>query len=656
MRTKTIFTLFALLISLHVAAQPFGKDYVKIETISSPNPGRVIVKSCMNLYYKDIDILYVNDFDKKKKNEQLKSGAEVKPGYTCTVVRAKPIDENEYIDIFVKTNPNQKVDLATVISEFRLYLDSIPFYSDKKIAKDTSFIQNDLRNLKNMTDDEVNEVYRRVTALNNKLNEQRRDGDSILINTFLMKYPQGVVDNIQECHDSLKTILYDRFDVRRSSLAILEKELENKRKASQLKDHSFDWKMIGVSAGGVLLLLLLLFWYRKVKKKQNNGLLSNANQQQGGNDNDSGITVLNTKSAILRKQSLDDVINNENYMKVDCSDFCNDSTIRTMYIKDTCIKDIYNMYAEDLRSPDSPKEDGCMVLGRWVQDENTKKYDVSLEYIVFPSDDAVFAEYELNFGGKIQVKKKELLRKLRKNTNLQYDLTCWVHSHPGLHVFFSNSDNTVHLQLNHPVEHKFLTAFVIDILTPEQELGIFTFKADGTVNSQQDLKKMYSLEEMYQWALKTGRNTIKEEDYFNTLSKAFLNADKCNGIHLSNSAIIDMDKMAAEHPIGTIGKVHGFFKQKGEKTDYIASVISLSDTEPDNELIGCFIISAHCSIPSIRKMIAPFIDKIHFVMVYATTDGVLTSIPIIWKDLCSNDNYYGEQTLEDLKIWTRRRR
>jgi hypothetical protein len=373
-------------------------------------------------------------------------------------------------------------------------------------------------------------------------------------------------------------------------------------------------------------------------------------------DNDPGITVLNTTSTIQRKKSLDDVVNSENYLKIDSVDFCGDTTIRTMYIKDTCIKDIYNMYAEDLRNPDSPKEDGCMVLGRWVQDEKTKKYDVSLEYVVYPSDDAVFTEYELNFGGKIQVKKKEMLRRLRRNTDLQYDLTCWVHSHPGLHVFFSNSDNNVHLQLNHPAEHKFLTAFVIDILTPEQELGIFTFKSDGTVNSKQDLKKMYSLEQMYQWALQTGRNTTKEEDYFNTLSKAFLNADKCHGIHLSNSAIIDMAIMTAEHGVGFIGMVHGFSKQKGEKTDYFVSVISLYDNVPDNELIGCFIVSAHCSIPSIRRIIVPYIDKIHFVMVYATSDGVLTSIPIIWKELCSNENYYGEQKLEDLKIWTRRRR
>lgn len=76
-----------------------------------------------------------------------------------------------------------------------------------------------------------------------------------------------------------------------------------------------------------------------------------------------------------------------------------------------------------------------MVLGRWVYDEERDEYYVSLEEIVKPGDDAIFKEYELNFGGKIKLKVAEKLRRLRRETNLQYDMTCWVHSHPGLGVF-----------------------------------------------------------------------------------------------------------------------------------------------------------------------------------------------------------------------------
>ena len=155
------------------------------------------------------------------------------------------------------------------------------------------------------------------------------------------------------------------------------------------------------------------------------------------------------------------------------------------------------MYAEDLRNPNNPKEDGCMVLGRWVLDDSTGKYDVTLEHAIMPGEDAVFKEFELNFGGKIKLRVAEKLRILRRETNLQYDLTCWIHSHPGLGVFFSNSDNGVHMQLKHPSHPKFLTAMVIDILTPQQDLGIFTFKQDLTVNSKNDINKLYSLEELY---------------------------------------------------------------------------------------------------------------------------------------------------------------
>ena len=314
------------------------------------------------------------------------------------------------------------------------------------------------------------------------------------------------------------------------------------------------------------------------------------------------------------------------------------------------------MYAEDLRNPNNPKEDGCMVLGRWVHDAESNEYYVSLEHIVLPGDDAVFAEYELNFGGKIKLKVTEKLRKLRRDTNLQYDLTCWVHSHPGLGVFFSNSDSNVQMQLKHPTHPNFLTAIVVDILTPQQEMGIFTFKRDSSINSKADLKKMYSLEELYKWAVESDRNSFKPEDYYNTLSNSKKHNNSCSGIELSNGAIIDMGKFATEESTGFVGMVHGFTNQQGLKTENVAVTVTKNEAVPDNELVGCFIMATHCSIPSIRKAIASYINKIRFVLVYTSTDGLLTSIPIINQDICTDENYYGEQKLEELKIWTRRKR
>lgn len=314
------------------------------------------------------------------------------------------------------------------------------------------------------------------------------------------------------------------------------------------------------------------------------------------------------------------------------------------------------MYAEDLRNPENPKEDGCMVLGRWVYDDQNKEYYVSLEQIVQPGDDAVFQEYELNFGGKIKLKVAEQLRKLRRETNLQYDLTCWVHSHPGLGVFFSNSDSNVQMQLKHPTHPNFLTAIVVDILTPRQEMGIFTFKHDSTINSKNDLKKLYSLEELYKWAIESDRFAFRPEDYYNLLSNAVLRADSCYGVEFSNSAIIDMCALTTGQVTGIIGWVHGYLSLDRGRKEYIVRVVSKSETVADNELLGCLIMGTHCSIPSIRKLILRYVGNINFILFYSTLNDLVTVLPVNDMQLCMDEKYYGEETLENLKIWTRRKR
>ena len=248
-----------------------------------------------------------------------------------------------------------------------------------------------------------------------------------------------------------------------------------------------------------------------------------------------------------------------------------------------------------------------------------------------------------------------MLKRLRRDTGLQYDLTCWVHSHPGLGVFFSNSDNNVQMQLKNDLHPHFLTALVVDILTPKQETGIFTFKPDDTVNSKNDLTKMYSLEEMYKWAIESERRSFNKDDFFNALCNAKKRIFECYGIELSNGTIIDMAYMASNSN-GFVGLVHGYSLQQGEKLECITTSVTKISNVSDSEVIGCFVVAAHCSIPSIRKAIAQYLGTINFVLVYTATDGLITSIPVVNRDLCNNEDYYGEHLLEDLKIWTRRKR
>ena len=441
---------------------------------------------------------------------------------------------------------------------------------------------------------------------------------------------------------------------------------QNESASNQKRDMPLTYRQLFIRIGlpviFVLMLAAIVLLLVKFRKK-NKPVLTNHSQYTGSASTNSGnnigtsdVIIRRKTSSIMHKQSLDDVVNNGNYMVINCSDFSNDTAVKTMYIKNSCIIDIYSMYAETLRNPNNPMENGCMVLGRWVHDEKLDEYSVSLEEIIKPGDDAVFAEYELDFGGKIKVKVNEKLRKLRRETDLQYDLTCWVHSHPGLGVFFSNTDCSLHLLHKHPTHPKFLTAIVIDILTPQQELGIFTFKHDMSLNSKADLRQFYSLEEWYKWAVESKRTAVVFEEHYNTLENAKSRINGCYNIQLSNSTIIDIDLIAINPNRDGLCFVHGFSIQQSGQTTNIAVKIENTDTMTDNELVGCFMVVTHRSYPTIRKTVADYLDKIKFVLVYSTADGMLTTIPVIVNDLCTDESYYGEQPLEELKIWTRRKR
>ena len=117
-----------------------------------------------------------------------------------------------------------------------------------------------------------------------------------------------------------------------------------------------------------------------------------------------------------------------------------------------------------------------------------------------------------------------------------------------------------------------------------------------------------------------------------------------------------MGMLVTEQKTGLAGMVHGFCNQQAINKEWVAVTVSKNEAVPDNELVGCFIMATHCSIPSIKKAISNFMGRIKFVLVYTTTDGLLTSIPVIHQEICTDEHYYGEQKLEDLKIWTRRKR
>ena len=562
------------------------------------------------------------------------------------------------------------VALNEVISNFRQYVEDVHYLSEATIQSLTNEVDAHTEKLRNWKDRKAyiqeNDLEGFIAREREELNKQK-EGIAPMIDQFMKQYNGIIIPDSTGCRDSLDFIVNDKLGRLETSLNVLEREVKTKGKESSDEPSLL---LIGGIACGVILLLLLIWALvssGKKKKYTPAPVVNPANNNKGGTGNttgDPGIIVRRKTATILKKQSLEDVIDNPHYMKIDLEDCCFESAVRRMYIKDTCIIDIYNMYLSDLKYPENAKEYGCMVLGRWVHDSENSEYYVSLEQIVLPGDDAVFDEYELNFGGKIKLRILEQLRKLRREKNLQYDLTCWVHSHPGLTVFFSNADSNVQDQLKHPQHPKFLTALVIDTLTPTMEIGIFTYHRDMTLNSRNDLKKLYSLKEWYEWAMKSIEATDEatpetqtnvDSSYFNTLADAKEHTTTCFGINLSRDMIVDLCMALSNQTNGIAGYIQGQANRKEQLTEFIAERLS-EKKEDGMQQIGCFVVTPHLSLPSVRKAVAGKLNQYKFVLVYTPSDGILTSIPVMADDLCSYDSYYGTQKLEDLKLWTKKGR
>jgi hypothetical protein len=561
------------------------------------------------------------------------------------------------------SSTGNSVEINKIISVFIESLETDSFYSTSFLSSLNEEMQRHIDALKYVNDSKQREKYINEHQLNGYVSDKEflisnyRANISSFISAYLQqKKLDKDFRGKEECINKMVSILQQKIQEREDVMNYLAKEIN----AESIKDTLSDWwnnSSLRYETIFTILIILIFIWivvkYHKYKKSKRPTVIPGGNSSQSAGQ---GIVVRRKTMSILKTQSLEDVQGNSDYMQIDCIDFCNDSAVRRIYIKNTCIKEIYNMYADDLRNSENPNEDGCLVLGRWVHDAESDEYYVSLEEIVKPGDDAVFKEYELSFGGKIKLKVADRLRRLRRDTNLQYDMTCWVHSHPGLGVFFSNADNSVQLLLKHPTHPKFLVAIVVDILTPTQELGIFTFKRDMTVNSKSDLRKMYSLEEMYKWAVESDQGAFKAEDYINLIRTAETRKNSIYGVELCNSSIIDLCQIQIENQPNSIAWAHGYIYTKDGKDELIIKSVSRSKQIEENELLGCFITGAHCSIPSIRKMIADHINQLKFVLFYSTIEGTLTTMPIENNQLSTEEKCYGEEKLEDLKIWTRRKR
>ncbi len=578
--------------------------------------------------------------------------------------------QNKYRNYYSNSYVPRPVTMEEVIGNFQQYVEDIPYFNEATIQSLNDEVTAHIEKLQNWKDRDAyiedNHLTEFVSSQKDELTKQK-DEVGNLIDQFMMQYSGKQITDSTACRDSLENIVYDKLVRLETSLNQLEREM-NAKSENQLGGLPMN-AILGIVGAIVVLLLIWAIVSAARKRKSKPAPVAKPTNVNRGSANtgsgEAGIVVRRKTATILKKQSLEDVIDNPHYMKINLEDCCYESAVRRMYIKDSCLVDIFNMYLPDVEDPDNAREFGCMVLGRWVYDAENSEYYVSLEQIVLPGDDAVFDEYELNFGGKIKLKVLELLRKLRRETNLQYDLTCWIHSHPGLTVFFSNADSNVQDQLKHPQHPKFLTALVVDTLTPTMETGVFTYHRDMTLNTRNDLKKLYSLVEWYEWAQKSVDSEYEASDetpaetdtpYFNTLAESKEHTTACFGINLSRDTIVDLCMSLSNQTNGIAGFVHGHAKTKDQLTEFVAERLSNKEKEENMENVGCFVVAPHLSIPSVRKVVGEKVGQFKFVLVYTPNDGVLTSIPVMADDLCSYESYYGSQKLEDLKLWTKNNR
>lgn len=578
--------------------------------------------------------------------------------------------QKKYRNYYSNSYVPRPVTMEEVIGNFQQYVEDIPYFNEATIQSLNDEVTAHIEKLQNWKDRDAyiedNRLTEFVSSQKDELTKQK-DEVGNLIDQFMMQYSGKQITDSTACRDSLENIVYDKLVRLETSLNQLEREM-NAKPENQLGGLPMN-AILGIVGAIVALLVIWAIVSATRKRKSKPAPVAKTTNVNRGSANtgsgEAGIVVRRKTATILKKQSLEDVIDNPHYMKINLEDCCYESAVRRMYIKDSCLVDIFNMYLPDVEDPDNAREFGCMVLGRWVYDAENSEYYVSLEQIVLPGDDAVFDEYELNFGGKIKLKVLELLRKLRRETNLQYDLTCWIHSHPGLTVFFSNADSNVQDQLKHPQHPKFLTALVVDTLTPTMETGVFTYHRDMTLNTRNDLKKLYSLVEWYEWAQKSVDSEYEVSDetpaetdtpYFNTLAESKEHTTACFGINLSRDTIVDLCMSLSNQTNGIAGFIHGHAKTKDQLTEFVAERLSNKEKEENMESVGCFVVAPHLSIPSVRKVVGEKVGQFKFVLVYTPNDGVLTSIPVMADDLCSYESYYGSQKLEDLKLWTKNNR
>lgn len=394
----------------------------------------------------------------------------------------------------------------------------------------------------------------------------------------------------------------------------------------------------------VALMVLILFMRRKKKRDDD---------PDSSKYDPSVISIIKDES-VKYEHGLGHVKEHLNeYLVFDMDSVYADTAVNKVYLNTTLVKKLYEFFSNSLEADGRTNETGCFIVGNWDFDgENRRRYDISLDYMVEPGDDADFGEYSLNFGKKISINMASVINNLAQKTNRDYVLTCWMHSHPGLGLFLSNQDLIVQKQLTYSDQRNRLLAIVIDTNTPELKTGFFTAKADGSMNNREDVKRWFSFEDIYREGREMNRNTPsmeenKEEECFGTNPDCFnvtLSGDNVDHIGFAPHAINQIDTTLYSCSKGVVGYFFG-----NESNRYLEVGCCLPyDNE---EKLGCLIYAESLDASQLPNY-AVDLDGSRFIAHCTPDDKVF-----VWvKSSKGSFEKVGEFTLTQMKEWIRRKR
>lgn len=404
--------------------------------------------------------------------------------------------------------------------------------------------------------------------------------------------------------------------------------------------------LLYIILGVVLLALIAIIFILRRKK--------NKKDDPGQVKYDPSVISIIKDESVKYERGLAHVLEHpDEYLSFDMHTVFDDTCVNMVYLSTALVKKLYEFFSNSLEADGRTNETGCFIVGCWdLVNEKRDRYDISLEYMVEPGDDADFGEYSLHFGKKISINMASVIDNLAQKTNRDYLLTCWMHSHPGLGLFLSNHDLIVQKQLTYPDQKNRLLAIVIDTNTPELKTGFFTAKSDGTMNNREEVKRWFSFEEIYRNGRELNRTAPpkveeKEEEKFGTNPDCFnitLSGDTVDYIGFAPHAINQIDTTLYSCPQGVVGY---FF---GELT---GRYLQVSNCLPyDNEeKLGCLIFADGLNSTQLSKFTNDLTGSKFFVN--CTSDDRL----YIWvRNANGTFETVGESALAQMKEWIRRKR